>query len=606
MKAKLIPELLARCLAEIQSGQLSMEECLADHPAEDAELRPLLETALALSSPPPFRPDPTFRMRGRVALVEAISAENGVVTPSPLRRFWIVIASGWGSPPHSTTRRKRMTALIVGLVLMLAASLGGGATYASQEALPGDALYQVKMALEGLQEAFAESDEAKMQVSADCARNRLDETQRAIRDGRADAAQTAAGDYAGCVARVEQHLTQAAASGKDVTILASTLSDNLARQQAALAAAEERAPEPARSAVSKAAEKAEKGLSTAIAIATSGRPSSEGQVPNVTGALTGTLPLGQPDGKQDIDRDNTRGKPGATVAISGTIALTFTQTISDVRNLPADPEVPGQSFKGVLAKLDAARASLGRGQGDVAVHNLDAFLNELNAMRRSGHISSENYDKLYSDYTGLVNSLGGTPGAQVPPRSEEKPEKSRPEGPGKPNTSPSPQATPVITPTQVVSPTLPIPGPEDSRDRPRGRPNTSPSPQATPIITPTQVVSPTLSPTGPGNSRDHPEGKPEDTPRRPTPDAAPTQAPPTASPLPTKPGREQDTPRGRSGDQRDEGPDHPAPAAVPAQPAQPPETAPAKSAQPPSPPLDRPSSRSDTPQGERERLPNTR
>lgn len=580
MKAKLIPELLARCLAEVQSGRLSMEECLAAHPAEAGELRPLLETALALSAPPPFRPDPAFRMRGRVALVEAISAEKGLVTNSPLRRFWIVIAGGWGITPPPTTRRKPMTALIVGLVLILTASLGGSATYASQGALPGDALYQVKTALEGLQEAFAMSDEAKTQVSADCAQKRLDETQRALRDGRADAAQSAAGDYAGCVAKAEQHLTQAAASGKDVSSLVSTLSDNLARQQAALAAAAERAPEPARSALSKAAEKAEKGLSTAMAIARSGRPSSEGRLPNVTGTLTETLPIGQPDGKPDTDRDDTRGKPGATVTISGTIALTFTQTISDVRNLPTDPEVPGQSFEGLLAKLDAARASLGRGQGDVAVHNLDAFLNELNAMRRSGHISPENYDKLYSKYSALVTNLGGTPGAQVPPGSEAKPEKPRPEGPGRPNASPSPRPAPVITPTQVVSPT----------------------------------VVPT---TEPEDSRDHPRGRPDDTPRRPAPDAAPTQAAPAPSPRPEREGQERDTPRGRPGEGRDNGPDHPGPGAVPAQPAQPPTTVPARPAEPPAavpaqpalppaPAPNPPGPRFDRPQPERERRPNAR
>jgi hypothetical protein len=42
----------------------------------------------------------------------------------------------------------------------------------------------------------------------------------------------------------------------------------------------------------------------------------------------------------------------------------------------------------------------------VALNILNAFLNELNALKRSDHISAENYEALFASYSALVAGIG--------------------------------------------------------------------------------------------------------------------------------------------------------------------------------------------------------
>ena len=289
MRGKVSPELLASCLADVESGRLTIEECVATHPVVAEELRSLLETAFSIALPPSVVPDPQFRLRGRVALIEAITAETNSVTNSSFRRFWRVTVGSWGPPTQPLIRRMGMPALIIALVIALTAAGSGGAVYASQDALPGDALYQVKTAVEGLQLTLAASDEAKAQTYLDIAAKRLAEADKASQRGNAAAASAAAGAFVRDVAQADRHLTQAAASGKDVSELVARLDANLIRHQQALAAAGERAPEQAKAALSRAAEAAEKGLTNASARVqntSGGRPGN-----TLTRQMTGTVAL---------------------------------------------------------------------------------------------------------------------------------------------------------------------------------------------------------------------------------------------------------------------------------------------------------------------------
>ncbi|HLE82664.1 MAG TPA: DUF5667 domain-containing protein, partial [Dehalococcoidia bacterium] len=338
MKSKVNPELLAECLDGIRSDRRAPDKCLEMHP-EATELRPLLETALSIV-PMPVDFDPGFRIRGRVALIESIRAEEEAATKSLWRGFWEAATGPWCRPAGASAWRVPVPAIILAVVFMLTASLGGGAAYASQAALPGDTLYQVKTALEGVQAVFAMSDEARAQLNAECAGKRLDEAARAVQMGRSEAAHLAAQIYASCVAQAEQHLAQAAASGRDVNELANLLAESLARQQAMLASIEERVPEPAKSAMARAAQEAEKGLTTAVSIvqrenARAGRRSPD-QVPAIANTVPDVKPAPGPDRHQEA-KDAPVNKPASTVTVSSTVAVSLTQMISDVSNLARDP-----------------------------------------------------------------------------------------------------------------------------------------------------------------------------------------------------------------------------------------------------------------------------
>lgn len=90
--------------------------------------------------------------------------------------------------------------------------------------------------------------------------------------------------------------------------------------------------------------------------------------------------------------------------------LLFNIAMNDIVN--ATYLNPGNSYKGLLAKINAAIASYGNGDIQSAINSLDAFYNQLCAMNKSGQISADSYGLLYQDYSELVTLLGGNPKPQ--------------------------------------------------------------------------------------------------------------------------------------------------------------------------------------------------
>ena len=69
---------------------------------------------------------------------------------------------------------------------------------------------------------------------------------------------------------------------------------------------------------------------------------------------------------------------------------TIQQLIDDVNAL----NLPNGTRRSLLAKLEAAQAAVARGQRDTARNQLNAFVNEVQAMRRSGRLSPSAADAL--------------------------------------------------------------------------------------------------------------------------------------------------------------------------------------------------------------------
>ena len=133
-----------------------------------------------------------------------------------LRRTWDVAPSpragkGWGlameafraGDPGSSNghvvsraapiRRRFLTAATLAAVLVI--GLAGGAVAGSQQAIPGDALYPVKMLVERARLASAGDSVAEARVLLEQARERLEEVERARSKGDAEAAAEAASGY---------------------------------------------------------------------------------------------------------------------------------------------------------------------------------------------------------------------------------------------------------------------------------------------------------------------------------------------------------------------------------------------------------------------------
>jgi hypothetical protein len=121
-----IDNVLEDCLARVERGELSAEECLKLYPDLSAKLSPLLNAASRIVDLKDLSMRPEFRALDRSRLLEHMAAH-------PRRKI------GWG---HSLTLRYAL-----GVAAFSVAFVGAG-TALAQQALPGDALYGWKRASE--------------------------------------------------------------------------------------------------------------------------------------------------------------------------------------------------------------------------------------------------------------------------------------------------------------------------------------------------------------------------------------------------------------------------------------------------------------------------
>ncbi|MFI5268628.1 MAG: DUF5667 domain-containing protein, partial [Chloroflexota bacterium] len=148
-------------LEKVLTGELTREE--AAEQAPEMEDRLLLLTGLTdeLRSLPQHAPDPDFRNRTRMRLLQHIQETQ------QRRRWWQrVLEPVHGLPGWAST----MSAVVIA-----SGGLTFGASYASASALPDDRLYPVKRAVEHVQVAMASSDEAKANTYLDLADRRAAE-----------------------------------------------------------------------------------------------------------------------------------------------------------------------------------------------------------------------------------------------------------------------------------------------------------------------------------------------------------------------------------------------------------------------------------------------
>ena len=177
--------LLAQCLEEIAAGA-SVEQCLARHESERARLEAPLRAAAALLAARPS-PEPAFKERLKSDLLrQYLRPVPDPVTKSPLARLF-----GWThiSPRNGTDwsrpRRRMSMAAIAAVIALLVSLMGGGLTYASQGALPGQTLYPVKGLVEAIRVSAARDSTQRALVRLRLADGKLDEAAKILEDSSA-------------------------------------------------------------------------------------------------------------------------------------------------------------------------------------------------------------------------------------------------------------------------------------------------------------------------------------------------------------------------------------------------------------------------------------
>jgi hypothetical protein len=153
MKDKEFNNILNECLERLLKGE-TVEQCLKSYPEQAAELKPLLETALAAKSASAIKPRADFKARARYQFRSALSES----APRPRPAF------GW-FPRWAT-----VTAIVLALLLA-----GSGTMVSASNSMPDSSLYPVKLATEEAQLALNLSQIGKARLCAGMADRRVEE-----------------------------------------------------------------------------------------------------------------------------------------------------------------------------------------------------------------------------------------------------------------------------------------------------------------------------------------------------------------------------------------------------------------------------------------------
>jgi hypothetical protein len=200
MKDKQLNTILDECLERILVDGETVARCLERYPEYAVELEPLLQTAVITSQAVDIQPSPEFKARARFQL----RTEMARVDEKRGRSIF-----AW---------QPRWAVVVV--TVMVVVLLGGGTVLAagSDNTIPGNPLYAVKLATENVRLALSSSDVAKAQVYDTLVDRRVAEIERLMDRGKTELAQRT-------LARLKSHLekmshlspTGQSAIGPDIT-----------------------------------------------------------------------------------------------------------------------------------------------------------------------------------------------------------------------------------------------------------------------------------------------------------------------------------------------------------------------------------------------------
>ena len=92
----------------------------------------------------------------------------------------------------------------------------------------------------------------------------------------------------------------------------------------------------------------------------------------------------------------------------------YCQPIDLLPLVEAATELPGQSGNGLAAKLYAAQARYDNQSFDVCANVMDAFMNQVEALLKSGHMTLEHAAEIYDAYASVMQCIGAVPHPPAP------------------------------------------------------------------------------------------------------------------------------------------------------------------------------------------------
>lgn len=148
-------DILEECIDAVVNNRQSVEDCLARYPQQAPELEPLIRLAVAVREASRLEAPAHLRDRlQRLLLTEEAS-------PKTQRRWFRLGVPRWATAAAA---------------VLLVAIVAGGTLTTSASSLPGDALYPVKTAAEGVRLTLARDPDAVADLHLEFAQRRLEET----------------------------------------------------------------------------------------------------------------------------------------------------------------------------------------------------------------------------------------------------------------------------------------------------------------------------------------------------------------------------------------------------------------------------------------------
>ena len=168
---------LDECLSQLNTGEFGLEEVLARYPKHEAELRPLLRTAMLVRQVPQAVPSPEAKAAARQRLLLAVAKkrrEKAVARIGLLRRIEQSAATLVQPLVRPQRQSLRLTQAIAAL-LIIVSLVSGGTLRVAAGSLPDSPLYPIKLATERVQLALTTSPASKARLHMDRSQRRLEE-----------------------------------------------------------------------------------------------------------------------------------------------------------------------------------------------------------------------------------------------------------------------------------------------------------------------------------------------------------------------------------------------------------------------------------------------
>jgi hypothetical protein len=260
-------KILQSCLDLILTGQETLDSVLARYPEQADMLRPQLESLLWLRNiNQELDPRPGFVAASRRRLVAKIQQERvaeRVEDLAPKSGFFSLFLS-----------RRFATPLIVALVLLISFYVASnGLNLASQNAIPGDRLYAVKIIFEKAALAVSRDHASDAELRVEFTHRRSEEIYRLVAEGRYEFIPETVKSFENEVGQTIISLNQVASQNDDqARQIAGELEDYLNHQRAILAGLIQNAPVNAGPAIAAAIQASVKGSRDARGVGSGSPP----------------------------------------------------------------------------------------------------------------------------------------------------------------------------------------------------------------------------------------------------------------------------------------------------------------------------------------------